>query len=34
MGKGLEENLNQLGADGWELINILGEIGIFKKLKE
>lgn len=31
MGKGLENNLKQQGAVGWELISIYGEYGIFKK---
>lgn len=31
IGKGLEHNLNQHGVQGWELITIIGEFGIFKK---
>ena len=31
LGKGLEQNLNRLGADGWEFIHISGELAIFKK---
>jgi hypothetical protein len=31
IGKGLEQNLNQHGVQGWELITIIGEFGIFKK---
>lgn len=31
IGKGLEHNLNQHGAQDWELITIIGEFGIFKK---
>ncbi|MBI4228893.1 MAG: hypothetical protein HY693_04130 [Deltaproteobacteria bacterium] len=33
IGKGLEQNLNQQGDLGWELITIFGEFGIFKKPK-
>lgn len=31
IGMGFEQNLNKLGDDGWELVNIVGEFGIFKK---
>ena len=31
LGRGFEENLNKLGADGWELAAILGEFGVFKR---
>ena len=31
IGSGLEKNLNKLGDEGWELVNIVGEFGIFKK---
>ena len=34
IGKGFEQNLNQFGDDGWELVNILGEFVVFKKLRE
>ena len=34
IGKGLEQNLNQHGEKGWELISILGDFGIFRKPKE
>ena len=33
IGRGFEQNLNKLGDDGWELVNIVGEFGIFKKLR-
>ena len=32
LGRGLEQNLNQLGADGWELVSMMGEVAIFKRL--
>ena len=31
IGRGFEQNLNKLGDEGWELVNIVGEFGIFKK---
>ncbi len=31
IGSGFEQNLNKLGDEGWELVNIVGEFGIFKK---
>jgi len=31
MGQGIEETLNELGKESWELVSILGEFGIFKK---
>ncbi len=31
LGSGLEEVLNKLGSEGWELVHIVGEFGIFKK---
>lgn len=31
MGQGVEETLNELGKESWELVSILGEFGIFKK---
>lgn len=31
IGMGFEQNLNKLGDDGWALVNIVGEFGIFKK---
>lgn len=34
IGKGMEQNLNQQGELGWELITIFGEFGIFKKPKD
>lgn len=27
----LEDNLNGIGRDGWELVSIFGEFGVFKK---
>lgn len=32
MGHNVEEALNKLGSEGWELVSIYGEYGIFKKL--
>jgi len=34
IGKGFEQSLNLHGEQGWELISIFGEFGIFKKPKE
>lgn len=31
MGKNIEDTLNGFGSEGWELVNIFGEIGILKK---
>jgi len=31
MGQGMEETLNELGKESWELVSITGEFGIFKK---
>lgn len=31
LGEGIEANLNNLGAESWELVTISGEFGIFKK---
>jgi hypothetical protein len=33
VGQGMENSLNQLGEDSWELVTIAGEFGIFKKPK-
>jgi len=30
-GEGMENALNELGKDSWELVSIHGEFGIFKK---
>lgn len=30
-GQGMEETLNELGKESWELVSITGEFGIFKK---
>lgn len=32
IGHNMEEALNKLGSEGWELVSIYGEFGIFKKL--
>jgi|GEM_PF-566515 len=32
IGLNVEETLNKLGSEGWELVNVYGEFGIFKKL--
>jgi len=34
LGRGFEENLNQLGSEGWELVTMVGEFGVFKKPQE
>jgi len=34
LGRGFEDNLNHLGTDGWELVSLIGEFGIFKKTKD
>ena len=31
VGQGIEDALNDLGKDSWELVSITGEFGIFKK---
>jgi len=31
VGQGMENSLNQLGEESWELVTIAGEFGIFKK---
>jgi hypothetical protein len=31
MGQGIEQTLNELGKDSWELVSIIGEFGVFKK---
>jgi hypothetical protein len=33
VGHGMENTLNQLGEESWELVTIAGEFGIFKKPK-
>jgi hypothetical protein len=32
LSNSLEDNLNNLGKDGWELVSVFSEFGIFKKL--
>ncbi len=31
MGRGFEQSLIKLGNEGWEFVNIVGDLGIFKK---
>ncbi|GBD38507.1 hypothetical protein HRbin37_00758 [bacterium HR37] len=33
LATGFEQKLNLVGEDGWELVAILGEFGVFKKPK-
>ena len=32
LSNSLEDNLNSLGKDDWELVSVFSEFGIFKKL--
>lgn len=34
LSSGFEESLNQVGSNGWELVTIMAEFGIFKKPRE
>ena len=34
LGQGVQETLNQLGEESWELVTIVGDFGIFKKPKD
>ncbi|MCH8028350.1 MAG: hypothetical protein IH874_00240 [Candidatus Dadabacteria bacterium] len=31
IGKGVEENLNNLGSEGWEFVHVIGDLGVFKR---
>jgi hypothetical protein len=34
VGEGVEQTLNDLGKDSWELVTVVGDFGIFKKPKD
>lgn len=34
VGQGVEQTLNDLGNDSWELVTVVGDFGIFKKPKD
>ncbi|MEM4657870.1 MAG: hypothetical protein QXX77_05550 [Candidatus Methanosuratincola sp.] len=34
LGSSFEEALNKMGGEGWELVSIIGEFGVFKKVVE
>jgi hypothetical protein len=33
VGQGVEQTLNDLGKESWELVTVVGDYGIFKKPK-
>ncbi|OGE20950.1 MAG: hypothetical protein A3J42_06335 [Candidatus Dadabacteria bacterium RIFCSPHIGHO2_12_FULL_53_21] len=33
VGQGMENTLNELGEESWELVSLAGDFGIFKKPK-
>jgi hypothetical protein len=34
VGQGVEQTLNDLGNESWELVTVVGDFGIFKKPKD
>lgn len=34
VGQGIEQILNNLGEESWELVTVVGDFGIFKKPKD
>jgi len=34
VGHGVEQTLNDLGNESWELVTVVGDFGIFKKPKD
>lgn len=34
IGKSVEDSLNKLGSEGWEFVEIMGDLGVFKRQGE